>query len=72
MLSDCFNELYTYLEENKVKVLQISKYATVHPFEMLSESFVQMQDTKHSDTIATKTAKEVWSIFERYMVKKEQ
>ena len=62
-------ELYDYLENNKERVLQISKYATTHPFEMVSEAFVQMQDINHPDTIATTTAKEVWGIFEKYMKK---
>lgn len=66
---DCYNELDEYLQANKDKVMQMSKYATDHPYEMLSEAFVQKEDKEHPDTIATKTANEVWAIFEKYMRK---
>lgn len=59
--------LYQYNSENKENARQISNYAAQHPFEMLSESFVQIHDTKHQDTIAYKTAKEVWDEFDDFM-----
>ena len=62
--------LYEYHAENKEKARTMSNYAAKHPFEMLSESFVQIQDVEHKDTIAYKTAKYVWGEFEDFMYHK--
>lgn len=57
---------WQFWETHRMELNSISQYAASHPDEMFAEAFVQVQDTRHSNTLAYKLAREIMDAFERY------